>query len=521
MDIGYARVSTGEQTLDLQLDALTTAGCGKVYQETASGAKADRPVLEDVLAYLRAGDTLVVWRLDRLGRSLQHLIEVVAAAGGAGDRLQEPDRADRHHHAGRQAHLPRLRRAGRVRARPDPGADACGAGRGAGAGTTWAAGRRSWPMPSSSSWRGPSMPAGRPISPPSARRSASRAPRSTAYLKEHVVEPCARHSGRVTNRSTLPFSAEHTMLGPTKPRRLDEPIAVSLEDLVPRTNFYRHLEANLDLGFVRDWARELLRRARPAQHRPRRLLQAPAHHVLRGDPLRAPAHRDRQSQSGPPLVPRLRPRRGPPRPLQPDPDPATPGHRHLPALLRADRRPLPGGRPGLGPGALLRRHQGRRPTPPSIRSSPASITRPRPTSPTSSPTMLRTDAARLSRAATATPCLPGSSGCRSRRAPRTDAAEAIRRGGCSRSGGWTRTGQHRSYQRTTDFRVSPTDPDATPMRTRRGTALGLPRPLRRRWRQAPHHPRRPRHAGRRHGERAAAGPAVARLLPAQALARTT
>jgi len=53
MDIGYARVSTGEQTLDLQLDALTKAGCGKVYQETASGAKAERPVLDEVLGYLR------------------------------------------------------------------------------------------------------------------------------------------------------------------------------------------------------------------------------------------------------------------------------------------------------------------------------------------------------------------------------------------------------------------------------------------------------------------------------------
>jgi DNA invertase Pin-like site-specific DNA recombinase len=78
MEIGYARVSTGEQTLDLQLDALSKAGCGKVSTETASGAKADRPVLDEVLSYLRAGDTLVVWRLDRLGRSLQHLIEVVA-----------------------------------------------------------------------------------------------------------------------------------------------------------------------------------------------------------------------------------------------------------------------------------------------------------------------------------------------------------------------------------------------------------------------------------------------------------
>src|SRR5215208_4567580 len=84
MDIGYARVSTGEQTLDLQLDALKSAGCGKVYTETARGAKADRPVLDDVLSYLRTGDTLVVWRLDRLGRSLQHLIDVVAALAARG-----------------------------------------------------------------------------------------------------------------------------------------------------------------------------------------------------------------------------------------------------------------------------------------------------------------------------------------------------------------------------------------------------------------------------------------------------
>jgi len=84
MDIGYARVSTGEQTLDLQLDALRAIGCGRVYEETASGAKAERPVLDEVLSYLRPGDTLVVWRLDRLGRSLQHLIEVVAALAERG-----------------------------------------------------------------------------------------------------------------------------------------------------------------------------------------------------------------------------------------------------------------------------------------------------------------------------------------------------------------------------------------------------------------------------------------------------
>ncbi len=88
MDVGYARVSTGEQTLDLQLDALKGAGCGRVFEETASGAKADRVVLAELLAYLRAGDTLVVWRLDRLGRSLGHLIETVAelAERGVGFR---------------------------------------------------------------------------------------------------------------------------------------------------------------------------------------------------------------------------------------------------------------------------------------------------------------------------------------------------------------------------------------------------------------------------------------------------
>ena len=88
MEIGYARVSTGEQTLDLQLDALTKAGCAKVFTETATGAKADRPVSADALGYLRAGDTLVVWRLDRLGRSLPHLIQTLTdlAARGIGSK---------------------------------------------------------------------------------------------------------------------------------------------------------------------------------------------------------------------------------------------------------------------------------------------------------------------------------------------------------------------------------------------------------------------------------------------------
>ena len=77
MKIGYARVSTKEQIHDLQLDALEEAGCKKVYVETASGAKTDRPELGKCLADLREGDTLVIWRLDRLGRNLKHLVETV------------------------------------------------------------------------------------------------------------------------------------------------------------------------------------------------------------------------------------------------------------------------------------------------------------------------------------------------------------------------------------------------------------------------------------------------------------
>jgi len=85
MNIGYARVSTGEQTLDLQLDALAGVGCERTFTETASGAKADRPVLAEVLSYIRGGgDTLVVWRLDRLGRSLPHLIATLSDLANRG-----------------------------------------------------------------------------------------------------------------------------------------------------------------------------------------------------------------------------------------------------------------------------------------------------------------------------------------------------------------------------------------------------------------------------------------------------
>jgi DNA invertase Pin-like site-specific DNA recombinase len=77
MKIGYARVSTREQNLDMQVIALEDAGCEKIHEEIVSGAKSDRPVLNIVLTQLREGDVLVVWKLDRLGRSLKHLVELV------------------------------------------------------------------------------------------------------------------------------------------------------------------------------------------------------------------------------------------------------------------------------------------------------------------------------------------------------------------------------------------------------------------------------------------------------------
>jgi len=77
MNLGYARVSTQEQNLDLQIDALRAAGCENVYTDKMSGTKTERPGLDKIMSFIRKGDTLVVWRLDRLGRSLRHLIQVL------------------------------------------------------------------------------------------------------------------------------------------------------------------------------------------------------------------------------------------------------------------------------------------------------------------------------------------------------------------------------------------------------------------------------------------------------------
>jgi len=92
MLVGYARVSTPDQKLDLQRDALMQAGCEKVFSEIAGGATSERRGLAEAMAFMRDGDTLAVWRLDRLGRSLPHLIETIRGleSRGVGFRsLQE------------------------------------------------------------------------------------------------------------------------------------------------------------------------------------------------------------------------------------------------------------------------------------------------------------------------------------------------------------------------------------------------------------------------------------------------
>lgn len=93
MIIGYARVSSAEQKLDLQTDALRAHGCERIFAEKTSGARKERPELDKLLEHARTGDVIVVWKLDRLGRSLKHLVELVARlqAQGVGLRsLNDP-----------------------------------------------------------------------------------------------------------------------------------------------------------------------------------------------------------------------------------------------------------------------------------------------------------------------------------------------------------------------------------------------------------------------------------------------
>jgi DNA invertase Pin-like site-specific DNA recombinase len=79
MKVGYARVSTADQHLRMQQDALKSVGCEEIFTDVISGAKSQRPGLDKALAYVREGDTIVVWKLDRLGRSIQHLIQLMTS----------------------------------------------------------------------------------------------------------------------------------------------------------------------------------------------------------------------------------------------------------------------------------------------------------------------------------------------------------------------------------------------------------------------------------------------------------
>jgi DNA invertase Pin-like site-specific DNA recombinase len=84
MILGYARVSTADQDLALQRDALTAAGCERIFTDTMTGTSTERPGLSDALKALKTADTLIVWKLDRLGRSLSHLVSLVAELGERG-----------------------------------------------------------------------------------------------------------------------------------------------------------------------------------------------------------------------------------------------------------------------------------------------------------------------------------------------------------------------------------------------------------------------------------------------------
>ncbi len=88
MLVGYARVSTQDQNLELQHDALTQAGCDRIFEDKMSGAKAARPGLDDAIRFMRSGDTLVVWKLSRLGRSLKQLIETVQRLKATGIQIK-------------------------------------------------------------------------------------------------------------------------------------------------------------------------------------------------------------------------------------------------------------------------------------------------------------------------------------------------------------------------------------------------------------------------------------------------
>src|SRR6516165_1308894 len=120
MLIGYARVSTVDQNLALQRDALTEAGCAKIFTEQMSGALTDRPAVHDALEFARSGDTLIVWKLDRLARSMKAVDRNRRNPAAKRYRVSQPDRSPRYDYRARAARFSHVRRTGGIRAQSDP-----------------------------------------------------------------------------------------------------------------------------------------------------------------------------------------------------------------------------------------------------------------------------------------------------------------------------------------------------------------------------------------------------------------
>ena len=202
MLVGYARVSTRDQAPALQLDALRAAGCERIYTETASGAQRERPELAAALDFLRPGDTLAVWRLDRLARSLRQLIATVERLE-AGGRAALADRGHRHHHLRRPAGLPHLRRPGRVRA---PGHRRADAGRARGG-----AGARPQGRAATLARRG--RPAGGTGAAARSRHQRGRGGAAAEGRPGHALPPPARRAERHRRRLSLRSSRRPAQLG--------------------------------------------------------------------------------------------------------------------------------------------------------------------------------------------------------------------------------------------------------------------------------------------------------------------
>ncbi|VFT49651.1 DNA invertase [Pseudomonas aeruginosa] len=208
MKIGYARVSTRDQKADLQVDALKQAGCERIYQDIASGAKSARPELDKLLANVRPGDAVVIWKLDRLGRSLKHLVELVGELAERKVGLQSLNDPIDTTHAQRPPGVQPVRLAGRVRARADPRADSGGP-----VGRT-VAGPDRWPSQGSAR-QGRGHRHGGANAVPRGSPERQRHRREATHLQEHTVQlpaPPGCRDRRIPEERPVTRSADHGLV---------------------------------------------------------------------------------------------------------------------------------------------------------------------------------------------------------------------------------------------------------------------------------------------------------------------